>query len=555
MISTLHIKNIGIIEDLNIDFNKGLNVLTGETGAGKTLIIDSLQIISGGRFSKDMIRRGASNSFVEICMYAPESEKAEDGNIIVSREISSNGKNMCKINGRMVTVNELREFMKDFIEIHGQNDNQSLLDSKKHLSYLDSYSGEDLNLLKNEYKNYYLEYKDILNKLKENYGDEKEKQRKIDLFDEKEKQRKIDLLQYQINEIKEADLKIGEEETLEEERNLIINSEKISESLNIANNLIEENGIDNISMAIRALEKIESFDKKYEDTSSNLKNIYYELQEISRDISSYKEESYFDEDKRDFIEERLDLIRSLKRKYGNTIEEILQYKDEIKNELEKIENLEEYNIKLRNKKDELEKKLNLLAKKMHETRITSSNKLVNDINKELEELEMKNAKINIKVDYVENEFFKEGKDIVKFYIITNVGEDEKELSKVASGGEMSRIMLAIKKVLAEFDNTSILVFDEIDTGISGKAANSVAKKLKSISKKHQVLCISHLPNIAAMADYNYFISKNIIEDRTRTEIKLLKETEVIEELARISSGEINEVTLKYARELRNKKAS
>ena len=543
MISTLHIKNIGIIEDLNIDFNKGLNVLTGETGAGKTLIIDSLQIISGGRFSKDMIRRGASNSFVEICMYAPESEKAEDGNIIVSREISSNGKNMCKINGRMVTVNELREFMKEFIEIHGQNDNQSLLDSKKHLSYLDSYSGEDLNLLKNEYKNYYLEYKDILNKLKENYGDEKEKQRKIDLS------------QYQINEIKEADLKIGEEETLEEERNLIINSEKISESLNIANNLIEENGIDNISMAIRALEKIESFDKKYEDTSINLKNIYYELQEISRDISSYKEESYFDEDKRDFIEERLDLIRSLKRKYGNTIEEILQYKDEIKNELEKIENLEEYNIKLRNKRDELEKKLDLLANKMHEIRIKSSNKLVNDINKELEELEMKNAKINIKVDYVENEFFKEGKDIVKFYIITNVGEDEKELSKIASGGEMSRIMLAIKKVLAEFDNTSILVFDEIDTGISGKAANSVAKKLKSISKKHQVLCISHLPNIAAMADYNYFISKNIIEDRTRTEIKLLKETEVIEELARISSGEINEVTLKYARELRNKKAS
>ena len=411
------------------------------------------------------------------------------------------------------------------------------------LYYLTADDEEDLNLLKSEYKNYYLEYKDILNKLKENYGDEKEKQRKIDL------------LQYQINEIKEADLKIGEEETLEEERNLIINSEKISESLNIANNLIEENGIDNISMAIRALEKIESFDKKYEDTSSNLKNIYYELQEISRDISSYKEESYFDEDKRDFIEERLDLIRSLKRKYGNTIEEILQYKDEIKNELEKIENLEEYNIKLRNKRDELEKKLDLLANKMHEIRIKSSNKLVNDINKELEELEMKNAKINIKVDYVENEFFKEGKDIVKFYIITNVGEDEKELSKVASGGEMSRIMLAIKKVLAEFDNTSILVFDEIDTGISGKAANSVAKKLKSISKKHQVLCISHLPNIAAMADYNYFISKNIIEDRTRTEIKLLKETEVIEELARISSGEINEVTLKYARELRNKKAS
>ena len=543
MISTLHIKNIGIIEDLNIDLNKGLNVLTGETGAGKTLIIDSLEIISGGRFSKDMIRRGASNSFVEICMYAPESEKAEDGNIIVSREITSSGKNMCKINGRMVTVNELREFMKEFIEIHGQNDNQNLLDSKKHLSYLDSYSGEKIASLKEEYINYYSEYKNILKELKDNLGDEKEKQRKIDL------------LQYQINEIEEADLKLNEEDELEEQRRVMQNSEKISDSLNTANNLIEENGIDNISMAIRALEKIETIDKKYEEASSSLKNIYYELQEIARDISSYKDDTYFDEEERNNVEERLDLIHSLKRKYGNTIEEILQYKDEIKEELEKIENLEEYNMKLRKRRDELTEKLNLLAKKMHEIRITSSNKLVSDINKELEDLEMKNAKINIKVDYADNDFFKEGKDIVKFYIITNVGEDEKELSKIASGGEMSRIMLAIKKVLAEFDNTDVLIFDEIDTGISGKAANSVANKLKAISKKHQVLCISHLPNIAAMADYNYFISKNIIEDRTKTQIKLLKETEVIEEIARISSGEVNEVTLKYARELRNKKAS
>ena len=543
MISTLHIKNIGIIEDLNIDLNKGLNVLTGETGAGKTLIIDSLEIISGGRFSKDMIRRGASNSFVEICMYVPGSEKAEDGNIIVSREITSLGKNMCKINGRMVTVNELREFMKEFIEIHGQNDNQNLLDSKKHLSYLDSYSGKKIFTLKEEYRNYYSEYKNVLKKLKENLGDEKEKQRKIDL------------LQYQINEIEEANLKLNEEDELEEQRRVMLNSEKISDSLNTANDLIAENGIDNISMAIRTLEKIETIDKKYEQASSSLKNIYYELQELARDISSYKDDTYFDEEERNNVEERLDLIHSLKRKYGNTIEEILQYKDGMKEELEKIENLEEYNIKLRKKRDELEEKLNLLAKKMHEIRITSSNKLVTDINKELEDLEMKNAKINIKVDYDDNEFFKGGKDIVKFYIITNVGEAEKELSKIASGGEMSRIMLAIKKVLAEFDNTDVLVFDEIDTGISGKAANSVANKLKTIAKKHQVLCISHLPNIAAMADFNYFISKNIIEDRTRTQIKLLQETEVIEEIARISSGEVNEVTLKYAKELRNKKAS
>lgn len=540
MISTLHIKNIGIIDDLNIDLNKGLNVLTGETGAGKTLIIDSLKIISGGRFSKDMIRRGTSNSYVELCMYVPESEKAEDGNIIVSREITSSGKNMCKINGRMVTVNELKEFMKDFIEIHGQNDNQNLLDNKKHLNYLDSYSGEIITSLKESYKNYYNEYKDIVKKLKENFGDEKEKQRRIDL------------LQYQIKEIEEADLKINEEEELENQRKIIMNSEKIVENLNTANNLIEENGIDNISLAIRALEKIESLDSKYEKATNDLKNVYYELQEVSRDISLYKDDTDFDEEERNIVEERLDLIHQLKRKYGNTIEEILQYKDEIQKELDKIENLEEYNIKLRKKKDELEKELNSLAKKIHEIRIASSKKLMYDIDEELKDLEMKNAKINIKVDYVENEFFKDGKDIVKFYIITNVGEEEKELAKIASGGEMSRIMLAIKKVLAEFDNTPVLVFDEIDTGISGNAANSVAKKLKSIANKHQVLCISHLPNIAAIADYNYFISKNVLENRTCTQIKLLQESEVLEEIARISSGEVNDITLEYAKRLREK---
>ena len=540
MISTLHIKNIGIIDDLNIDLNKGLNVLTGETGAGKTLIIDSLKIISGGRFSKDMMRRGASNSYVELCMYVPESEKAEDGNIIVSREITSSGKNMCKINGRMVTVNELKEFMKDFIEIHGQNDNQNLLDNKKHLNYLDSYSGEIITSLKESYKNYYNEYKDIVKKLKENFGDEKEKQRRIDL------------LHYQIKEIEEADLKINEEEELENQRKIIMNSEKIAENLETANNLIEENGIDNISLAIRALEKIESLDSKYEKATNDLKNVYYELQEVSRDISLYKDDTDFDEEERNIVEERLDLIHQLKRKYGNTIEEILQYKDEIQKELDKIENLEEYNIKLRKKKDELEKELNSLAKKIHEIRIASSKKLMYDIDEELKDLEMKNAKINIKVDYVENEFFKDGKDIVKFYIITNVGEEEKELAKIASGGEMSRIMLAIKKVLAEFDNTPVLVFDEIDTGISGNAANSVAKKLKSIANKHQVLCISHLPNIAAIADYNYFISKNVLENRTCTQIKLLQESEVLEEIARISSGEVNDITLEYAKRLREK---
>lgn len=543
MISTLHIKNIGIIDDLSIDLNEGLNVLTGETGAGKTLIIDSLGIISGGRFSKEMIRKGETNSFVEICMYEPENENSIDGNIIVSREINSNGKNMCKINGRMVTVNELKNFMSKFIEIHGQNDNQSLLDNKFHLKYLDGFIGEKIIDIRRQYKEKYEKYLEIKQELKNNYGDEKERERKLDL------------LRYQFNEIEEANLKVNEEDNLEEKRKLMINSEKISKNLNEADIAIGENSIDSLNVAIRALEKIENIDKEYEEISSNLKNIYYELQEISRDISEHKEDVYFDEQERNEVEERLDLIYNLKRKYGNDVKEILNYKDEIEAEINHIENLDEYNNKLKKELKQIKEEMTKLAKKMNELRTEYGKVLSININKVLEDLEMKNANINIHVDYNEDEFFENGKDVVEFYITTNLGEDEKQLSKIASGGEMSRIMLAIKKVLADTDKMPVLIFDEIDTGISGKAAVAVAEKLNGISKNHQVLCISHLPSIAAIADYNYFISKKVVENRTNTNIKLLNEKEAIEEIARISSGEINDATIQYAMQLRNKKVS
>jgi len=542
MITKLHIKNIGIIEDVEIDFNNGLNVLTGETGAGKTLIIGALGIISGGRFSKEMIRKGETNSYVELCIYNPLDEMSIDGNIIISREINSNGRNMCKINGRMVTVNELKEFMKKYIEIHGQNDNQDLLDVKKQKKYLDEFIGEEIKEVKKEYSNLYTQYNEITRELKENLGDDKERQRKIDL------------LKYQINEIEEANLKTGEEEGLEEKRKIIMNSEKIAQSLCQADEAIGENTIDLLSNAIRALEKIETIDEKYEKTANNLKNIYYELQEISRDIADYKEDTYFDEEERNNLEERLDLIYSLKRKYGNSIQEILEYGQEIKDEIYRIENLEEYNNKLKKQLNETTNEMEKICEKIHKMRTQYGVKLSDKINKNLQDLEMKNAKVNIHIDYME-EFCETGKDKITFYISTNLGEDEKELSKTASGGEMSRVMLAIKTVLADTDNTPVLIFDEIDTGISGKAANSVAEKLSKIAKNHQVLCISHLPNIAAIADFNYFISKRVINERTNTNIKLLKEDEVIREIARISSGEVNEATIKYACELRNKKVS
>lgn len=541
MITNLHIKNIGIIDDIEIDFNTGLNILTGETGAGKSLIIGSLSIISGGRFSKDMIRKGETNSFVEVCLYEPQNENSIDGTIIISREINVNGKNMCKINGRMVTVNELKKFMKQIIEIHGQNDSQNLLENKEHIKYLDNFIGEEIEKLKQEYKTYYERRMVIKKELDENYGDEKQRQRKLDL------------LKYQFEEIEDANLIDGEEDELNNKQKIIVNSEKIVKTLREVDMEIGENSIDILSNSIRNLEKIENLDNKYEETSKSLKSIYYELQEISRDISNYKNEVNFDEEEQKEIEERLDLIYSLKRKYGNSIKEIMQYKEEVEKEIYRIENLEDYTNKLKKEKEETEKKLNDIGNEISKIRKQKGEELSLKINKNLQDLEMKNAKVNIHIDYSENEFFENGKDKVIFYIKTNVGEDEKELSKIASGGEMSRIMLAIKAVLANTDNTPVLIFDEIDTGISGKAANAVAEKLNAISEKHQVLCISHLPNIAAVADYHYFISKKIINDRTSTSIKQLDEKEIIQEIARISSGEINEISIKYAEKLRCKK--
>lgn len=539
MISTIQIKNIGIIDNLSINLENGFNVLTGETGAGKTLIIDSLGIICGNRFSKEMIRKGEEYSYVEACIYLPENENSIDGNIIVSREIYANGRNSCKINGRLVTVNELKEFMKQIIDIHGQNDNQMLLDKASHIEYLDSFIGKEISLIKTEYKNLYNIYNEIKLELKNNYGDETEKQRKLDL------------LKYQLDEIKEVNLKEGEDEKLEEQRKKIINSEKIIENIEIADNSLSNEAVDNINSAIRALEKIESIDEIYSKKLTELKNIYYDIQEISRDISSMKEDVYFDEEERNEIEERLDTIFSLKRKYGNSIKEILKYKEKVENEIYEIENLDEINEKLRSKLIETGKQMKLLADKMHQIRKEKANELSQKINKELAELEMKNAKFNVKVEYNDKEFFnKNGLDEIEFLISTNIGEEEKPLIKIASGGEMSRIMLAIKSVLSEVDKIPTLIFDEIDTGISGIAAKSVGSKMKKISKNHQILCITHLANIAAQGTYNYYISKAIEDNKTRTKVEKLNEEGTIKEIARIASGDINEVSIQHAKQLR-----
>ena len=540
MINTLNIKNIGIIDDVSINLNNGFNVFTGETGSGKTLIIDSLEILAGGRFSKDMIRSGEDYSFVELSLFLPNNTICDDDNIIISREIHSNGRNLCKINGRLVTVNELKEFMSHIIDIHAQNDNLSILDISTHIDLVNNYALQELSSVFKEYSENYNKYMSIKLELNKNYGDDKERTRKLDL------------LKYQSNEIEEAKLRDGEEEDLEAKRKLVLNAEKIAKNLAETDNSLSNEVIDGINLSIRNLEKIANFDKSYQDTLEKLQNIYYDIEELSRDVSSFVEDTYFDENEQSKIEERLDLIYSLKRKYGNNISEIIEYGQKIKQEISEIENLDDYILSLKKDLKQIETIMLIEAKQMHEIRVKASIELSNKVNIELQDLEMRNAKFEILVNFDEtNKFNKNGLDNVEFLISTNLGENSKPLIKIASGGEMSRIMLAIKTVISEFDNIPVIVFDEIDTGISGLAANKVGEKMKSISKSHQVICITHLAPIAAKGEHNYFISKNTENNKTKTSVKELSETEIIREIARISSGTISSVALQHAKELRS----
>ena len=538
MITTLHIKNVGIIDDLVIDFNEGFNVLTGETGAGKTLIIGSLDILSGDRFSKEIIRNGEEFCFIEANFYCPDNEQSIEGNIIISREIHINGRNSCKINGRLVTVNELKELTNQLIDIHGQHDNQLILNPAKHITYLDSFIGKNIEKDLESYKEKLSEYHKLKKELQDNYGEEQERERKLDL------------LRYQSEEIRSAKLKEKEDIELEAKHKTMQNAEKLKENLNKIDEELNDNAVTSISNAIRSLEKIQDCGEEYAEKLNILKSSYYDIQEIARDFSDIKDNIDFDDEERNEVESRLDLIYSLKRKYGNSIEEILNYCEKLEQEITKIENLDEYNEKIRKQISQLENEMKIIAERMSILRKKYGEILSNKINQELKELEMQNANICVKITS-SDKFNENGTDIVEFMISTNMGEEMKPLTKIASGGEMSRIMLAIKNVLAEVDKVQTLVFDEIDTGISGKAGQAVGEKMKSISKTHQVICITHLASIAAKGNYNYYISKKTKGNKTYTDIKQLNEEETIEEIARISSGEITEIAKAHARELRN----
>ncbi|MFZ5988854.1 MAG: DNA repair protein RecN [Bacillota bacterium] len=561
MLQQLEIQNIAIIDKIAVELGEGLNVLTGETGAGKSIIIDSINAILGERLSKELIRTGRDKAVVEAVFQVEKErlsdllesfgiEPEEDGTLIISREFTTAGKNTCRINGKIATVSMLKQIGERLIDVHGQHDNQSLLRTESHIELLDSFADIRIQGLKEEYLKHLEQYKQIKNKLKSLSGDKNERERKIDL------------LKFQIDEIKKAKLKVGEEADLERQRAVLVNSEKIIGTLSGAyeclgtGSKMDRSALDKINEVIGELNDINGLDERYGVITKRLEAVSYELDDIVTEIRSMRDEVEYNPGLLEQVEERLDLIFKLKKKYGDSIEEILEYLKNAKDELDEIINNEEIINKLMEDIEKKDEELYKIAKDINSERVKAAKLLEEKIGAELNDLEMKNARLKVNIEFDdtrekgERKYNHNGLDKVEFLISTNAGEPLKPLSKIASGGEMSRIMLAIKTILANVDRMPTLIFDEIDIGISGKAAQKVGEKLSYISKNHQVISVTHLAQIACMADNNFYIEKVIKNGNTETEVKRLSEKEVKNEIARIIGGaNISEITIKHAEEM------
>ncbi len=556
MLTQLDIQNIALIDRLNLEISQGLNVLTGETGAGKSILIDSINAVLGERVSKDLIRTGREKAIIEAVFHYENTQidnileeagiDSEDGNIILSREISLSGKNTCRINGRLVNVSMLKQIGELLLDIHGQHDNQSLLKTETHIDLLDAFGGSTIEKYNSEYMELFSKYKSIKSKLQSLAGDKGEMARRMDM------------LNFQIEEIENARLKKGEDDNLSAKRHILANSEKIMNSIVKAYELLNEgtntgkSALYNSNKALQELTAVLKYDPELSSVSERLESVIYQLEDICEELRGKRESAEFSPDELMNIDERLDIITRLKRKYGTTIEEVLDFLDKSRFEHQELLQSESLIEELNNQLSELTKKLFESAEKLHLEREKAALILEKNITAELENLEMKNSsfKVNLTFNNVDRSFSKNGLNTAEFLISSNAGEPLKPLSKIASGGEMSRIMLAIKTILANVDEIPTLIFDEIDTGISGKAAQKVGEKLSYISKNHQVLCVTHLSQIACMADNHLYIEKSSDGENTYTTVKSLDHKGRVQEIARIIGGtDITHLALKHSEEL------
>ena len=549
MLSNLYIENIAVIEKTSIDFKKGLNVMTGETGAGKSIVIDSINAVLGNRTSKELIRTGASSAFVSA-EFTNLSEKAiaviyeagfelEDGELLIQREISTTGKNKCRINGRPATVSTLKEIGVQLINIHGQHESYELMSPELHISYIDKLAGLESEI--EAYQEVYKKYNKLSAELKKA------------TVDESERERKIDLLKYQIDELEDADLRDGEYEELNEQKAVLQNSEKIIEAIMSSRALMngdeESSGVlENLQEINSQLSDISEYMSEVEPINSRIESAIYELEDCLSELTGLTDLVDTDGGSLDSIEERLDLIYTLGKKYGSTIKEMLDFLDNAKKELNAIVMYDENREALIKECDKAYKEAEKLAKALSEKRRATSSKFADKVCEEMAFLDMPNVKLVVVQESCELNSL--GCDNIEFLISTNPGEPPKPISKIASGGELSRMMLAVKNVLSDKDDIDTLIFDEVDTGISGSAAQKVGLKLREVSKSRQVLCVTHLAQIAAMGNSHFKISKSVRDEKTFTKVEELDHEGRKQELARIIGGtEMTKASLDYAEEM------
>lgn len=551
MLQELSMKNFAIISSLQLEFQMGMTVLTGETGAGKSIIIDAMGLLTGGRGSSDYIRQGANKCTLEGLFSMPKSQElkqlleelgieTEEDSLVIQRDISASGKNVCRVNGRIVNITNLKRIGEYLVDIHGQNEHQELMQSERHIDMLDEFGGKKLLAVKEKYTRAYQEYRALEAKVRKRQKNEKEFAQRMDM------------LHFQSDEIASAQLVAGEEEQLLEERNKLNNFQKIADALTIsyaALNGEDDSSLDKIGTSMNELASIESLDSEYKTLSDTVQNAYYLLQEASGDLSRLIDGLELDEGRLNEVENRLELIRQMKRKYGDSIETILSYYEEITKELAEADFLEGGTGDLEALLAEKQQAAHQQALTLRKERKRLAKELEQQILTELKELYLERTEFEVR--FTELEHLQEnGLDGVEFYITTNPGEPLKPLVRVASGGELSRVMLAMKTIFSQTQGITSIVFDEVDTGVSGRVAQAIADKIYQISENSQVLCITHLPQVAAVADEHYFIEKEIVAGRTETSVRILSEKERVNEIARMLAGsEITKLTIEHAQEL------
>ncbi|NOW03198.1 DNA repair protein RecN [Clostridium beijerinckii] len=549
MLIQLNIKNFALIEDMTINFSEGFNILSGETGAGKSIMIDAIDFVLGGKFSKNLIRTGEDRTYVEALFSLEKSKVSEvleeldieyEDVLIISRESHASGKNLIKVNGKSLITSQLRKIRAKLLDIHGQHANQELLQRNTHISYLDGFIGDEMINPIGRFSDLRADLIKIREEINRICGNQ-------------DREKLLDYLKFQIEDIEKAKLKKDEEETLKEEYNILANAEKINNSLSISYGILsgneELNVIDSISKIMHELSNVENHFEKIKKNKQLIEEAFYTLEEASREIRDMAEEIVFDQDALEKVNARIYEINTYKKKYAPTIPEILDYYEKIKKEYNEILNSEQIIESLKEKEKEILSKMEKEALILHELRVGKSKFLEEKILRELTFVGLEKSRMEIRVVRQE-EFNEKGFDEVSFLISTNPGEPLMPLEKVLSGGELSRIMLALKCVFAEKDEIPTLIFDEIDTGISGAVAQRVGEKMYQLSDTHQVLCITHLPQIAVLSDHHYFVMKKVKDNKTFTRIKILEKEEKELEISKMLAGDdVTEATLNNVKEM------